>query len=190
MSEESIVSLANRMVPMTTACREVGLRVHERVRETGTRLHCPFEEFAHPDGGRDPAFRVWADHGFCFACWEYYSPVKLYAQVKDVTQEQAAVRLLDLIGYKPASYAHHWRSVAGPPPLDLSAVAQALRNFCDGYCDRWQEWQLEPYVAEYLSRCLGLLGAVTAETDARAWLAQAKQVMTTVLDRMKARHGG
>ena len=37
------------------------------VTEHGLKIYCPFEEFAHADGGAEPALRVYPDHGWCFA---------------------------------------------------------------------------------------------------------------------------
>ena len=175
----SLVSIANRVVPMPVACRAAGLRVPDVHRDSGSKLYCPWGQVSHPDGGRDPAFRVWSDHAWCFACTEWFSPVKLASQVWEVSYDQAAARLLDVVGYKPGDYAHLWLEVAQPPALDHSAVAQALRNYCGSLAP--QDKMLEPEVAEYMARCLGFLTQVNYVAGAAQWLSLAKAVMEKVL---------
>src|SRR5215475_5734938 len=119
----SPVQLANRLVPMTIACRAAGLEVPDR---DAAKVHCPFGALYHPDGGHEAALRVYRDHAWCFAEQEYFSPCKLTALVWDCTQDDAALRLLDLIGYKPVTYAQHWQAAAREPVIDATALAQAL----------------------------------------------------------------
>jgi hypothetical protein len=176
----SLFDLANRVVPMATACRLAGLDVPP-IRSNGTKIHCPFGELYHPDGGREPAMRVWSDHAWCFSCSEWFGPVKITSRLWDVTEEQAAVRLLDEVGYRPASYAQLWATAAAPTAPDVNALAQALGNFCAAQEPKWTDRQLEPPVAEYLSRCYALLGMVTDESEAEQWLRSSKQVMAAIL---------
>jgi hypothetical protein len=166
---------------MPVACRAAGIYVPDIHRDTGSKMHCPWGQVSHSDGGRDPAFRVWPDHGWCFSCREHFSPVKLASRVWEVSYEQAAIKLLDHVGFKPADYAHHWQRVAAPPELDRSAVAQALRNYCAALAP--QHRLTEPAPAEYLARCLGFLTQVNDEAGAVQWLALSKQVMSCVLVR-------
>ncbi len=174
----SPVATANRVVPMAVACRAAGVRVPDVHRDTGSKMHCPWG-FEHSDGGRDPAFRVWRDHAWCFSHQEWFSPVRLAARIWEVSYEQAAIKLLDLVGYKPADYAHHWQKVARPPELDRSAAAQALRNYCSALAP--QERLAGPVAAEYMSRCLGFLTQVKDEAEAAQWLDLAKTVMARAL---------
>ncbi len=175
----SLTAIANRAVPMPVACRAAGIRTPDVYRDSGSKLYCPWGPVSHPDGGQEPAFRVWADHAWCFACSEYFTPVRLAAQVWEVSYEQAAIKLLDHVGYKPADYAHYWQEVSRPPDLDHGAVAQALRNYCASLAP--QDTLLERGPAEYLARCLGFLTQVKDEAGAQEWLALAKTVMQAVL---------
>lgn len=178
-SARELVRLANRSVPMATAARLAGLSMPDVYRDSGSKVFCPWGEFSHPDGGAEPAFRVYYKDAWCFACQRFFTPVSLTAEVWDVTREQAAVRLLDAIGHKPADYAHHWQQAAALPELDKQAVAQALRNYCSAVAPPGV--MLAPRVAEYLARCLGFLTQVNNEDQARQWLADAKKVMGLAL---------
>jgi hypothetical protein len=176
---QSLVTLANARVPMPVACRAAGVDIPDTYRDGGTKCYCPFGEFSHSDGGKDKAFRVWSDHAWCFSCRTWYSPVKIYSLMKEVSYEQAAIALLDLIGFKPVEYAEHWERASAEPLPDSGALAQALRNFC--YTIVPGERLMESPAAEYLSRCLGYITCVKNEDDAEKWLALAKTVMGRVL---------
>jgi hypothetical protein len=166
---------------MATALRAAGIDAPGAYRDSGTKMHCPWGEISHSDGGRDKAFRVWPDHAWCFSCREWFGPVKLASRIWDVSYEQAAVRLLDFVGHKPADYAHHWQAAARPLEVNRSAVAQALRNYCGSLVS--QDGLLAPGAAEYMSQCLGFLTQVKNEAEAAEWLALAKRVMQAVLQR-------
>ena len=61
MSQDSPVALANRRIPFATACRWAGIDVPGDVTEHGIKVHCPFEEYSHSDGGAEMAFRVFPE---------------------------------------------------------------------------------------------------------------------------------
>jgi hypothetical protein len=184
MAGTSPVATANRVVTMPVALRAAGIEAAGGSRDSGTKMYCPWGATSHSDGGRDKAFRVWADHAWCFSCREWFSPVKLAARVWDVSYEQAAIRLLDFVGYKPADYAYYWQRAARPPEMDHGALAQALRNYCGAFAS--QDALLRPEVAEYMSRCLGFLTQVNDAAGAAQWLALAKSVMQAALRRGEA----
>ena len=100
----SPVALANRQVPFARACAWAGMEVPGDVAASGYKTYCPWGELAHDDGGAEPAFRVYSDHGYCFACQEAFSPVKLCALAWDCTPEEAA----------PASFGREGRGAARP----------------------------------------------------------------------------
>lgn len=177
----NLVTMANSKVPMPVTCRELGISVPPG---TAPKVYCPFGAFYHPDHGHEAAMRVYRDHSWCFAEQEYFSPVKLASRVWGSEQEDAAVRLLDVIGYKPASYAQLWQAAAREPIVDTDAVSQALLNYC-ARLPGWEYLQLEPGVSEYLSRCLQFLTSVMTEDDARDWLHRSKLVMSAVVRRKR-----
>ena len=91
----------------------------------------PVQEWAHDDGGAETAFRVYPDHGFCFACGEYFTPVKLCALAWDCTPDEAARQMLELAGVADPDYREQWqRLVNWSQPADVDGLASALRVWC------------------------------------------------------------
>jgi hypothetical protein len=179
----SLIPVANQHVPFVTAARLCGVDVPEP-RVNGSRAHCPFEEYSHPDGGRDPAMRVYYDHAFCFAEWLWMTPVRIFALVNGIEDESAAEQLLDQTGWKPASYSEEWeRLSSAEKPVDRESLAQALRVWLDGTYPEWASRQYDADAAEALARCLGLLDRVRTASDCQYWLDCARQVMTMYLRR-------
>lgn len=181
---ESAVRLANRKVPIELACQLAGTStpgVVDRIRSL--KIRCPFGAVYHDDGGVEPALRIYPgpNNAWCFACGEFFTPVKICSMAWDVQPEDAAIQLLDRIGYKPASYAHHWREVTTPPLPDGHALTQALQFACERIEPDWAARQQEPVVAEYLARCLGLIPSITSQEEADTWLSATQQVMEGVL---------
>lgn len=181
---ESAVRLANKKVPIEVACRLAGTDIPGLIDRTRSlKVRCPFGEIYHDDGGVDPALRVYPlpNNAWCFACGEFFTPVKICAMAWDVQPEDAALQLLERIGYKPATYAHHWQAVTTPVPPDGFALAQALRFACDGLVTDWSARQQEPVVAEFMAKCLGLIPSITNQEEADMWLSTTRQVMEGVL---------
>jgi hypothetical protein len=178
----SPVSLANRRIPFAAACRWAGVEVPGDVPEHGLKVHCPFEEYAHDDGGREPAFRVYPDHAWCFGCGERFSPVKLCAAVWDCTAEEAAREMLERAGIADPDYREHWkRLVDWSQPPDLDGLASALRIHCASVSPEWKTRQYDKPVAGKLADCMKLLALVRTEKDCRTWLAGCKRAMTSAL---------
>lgn len=175
-----LVELANRKVPMVTACRAVEMSVDDH---TSKKLYCPFGEFNHSDQGDEAAFRVYSDHGFCFACWAYYSPVSLYVAKWEVQEEVAAETLLTAAGITPESYQERWEELQQPPSMDYEALREALITRCARFFPGWSYLQYNDTVASYLARCLGLRAAVKSEDEARQWLEACSEVMRAVVRR-------
>lgn len=178
-----VIPLANRLVPFVSAARYAGVQLPP-AKDRGTSTHCPFGEFAHPDGGIEKAFRVYPDHGFCFAEWEAFSPVKLYARLCDVDMEHAADDLLVHHGYKPSSYEEHWQAITGwVLPPDHGVLVQALRMWLQSRYPDWITRQYDDVVADRLAQCLGLLSYVREPQDCDYWLRNAKVVMDLAMRR-------
>lgn len=190
MSQLSPVALANRRIAFATAARWAGLEVPPDVPEHGIKMHCPFEDWAHSDGGRDPAFRVYPDHAWCFACGEKFSPVKLCALVWDCTQDEAARQMLERAGIADPDYRVRWqRLVDYSQPPDVDGLAFALRTWCARTYPGWRVRQLDEPVARRFAQCLGLLDRVHDGADCRVWLDGCKQVMAKVLSEGERRDG-
>lgn len=181
-SRVSAVGVANSRVPFVTAARLAGMEDVPEARANGSRAWCPFGEFSHPDGGRDKAMRVYYDHAFCFAEWLWLTPVRVFALMRGLDEEEAAGQLLAQSGYQPGSYEETWDALmAGTSEPDLSALAQALRTWLEGAFPGWAEHQYESGPAGALAGCLGLLGSVKTEDDCKFWLDSSKVVMNRYL---------
>jgi hypothetical protein len=146
----SVVSVAREQVSILTVCRLVGMSVPDSFQGGSVKVSCPFGWVNHPDGGHESAFRIYpsSNSAWCFVCQEYYDSPKLYAAVRDITREEAAVVLLDEVGYKPLDLAHLWEQVSRPPVvLDTSSLAEALKVYCSRLSSRWEQRQFESGVA-------------------------------------------
>ena len=187
---ESPVALANRKIPFAAACRWAGAEVPGDVPEHGLKVYCPFGEYAHDDGGAEPAFRVYPDHGFCFACGESFTPVKLCAAAWGCTPEEAARQMLEMAGIADPDYREQWQRLTDwSQPPDVDGLASALRAWCVRTDPRWPSRQYDGAVAARLAACLGLLPRVRTEADCRTWLSGCKKAMAQVLEK-EAGHDG
>lgn len=144
-------------------------------------MHCPLGALEHPDGGAEPAFRVYPDHGWCFACQRYFSPVSLLAVAWELDREDAAAEALRRYGWKPASYAHLWEEAQREPLPDREALAGALTAWCASQCADWRQRQYDQLVSGQLARCLSLLPLVRTRDDCGIWLEACKKAMAHYL---------
>lgn len=188
MSPKSIVALANEKVPFATAVSWAGIQVFGST-ERGQKVYCPFGAVEHPDGGMEPAMRVYPDHAWCFAESKYFSVVSLLAEVWQVTREEAATEALTRSGYKPADYAERFATAGScEQEPDQDALAAALLIWCEAWCERygarWRAVQYEEAVAAIRARCLGLLPLVYDLGDCDIWLAASKEAMARVMSRV------
>jgi hypothetical protein len=172
---ESLASAADRLVPFPTAARLAGVDVGGRA-----KVHCLFWA-EHDDGGREPALRVYDDHGYCFAEQKYFSVTGLLSLAWEVSREDAGARALREIGWRPVSYSHLWDTADRPPEPDRDALRAALHVWCAGRCPDWEQRQFDPAAADRLARCLGLLRLVSTAEDCTKWLAACKQAMAPYL---------
>lgn len=182
MRRKSVITLANEKVPFPQAAQWAGIDVWDDVSpERGAKVYCPFGEVEHPDGGLEPAMRVYQDHGWCFAEDRYFTVTSLLAEVWQVSRAEAAAGALQRIGYIPPSYDELYDAAVRDPEPDEGALATALITWCAGQRDDWSTVQYVPAVARMLSRCLGLLPLVHDEADCQVWLDASKQAMQRVL---------
>lgn len=184
MSRLSVVSVANEKVPITTACRLCGVPTPDLSLGRSTKLRCPFGEVYHSDGGVEAAMRVYPDtnHAYCFRCQAAYRPVQMYALANGLSYRDAAVDLLDHIGYKPATLADLWaNAVRREIPPDTTLLAEALKTYCRRVCPDWDDRQYTGDTAAALTRCLSLLERVSSDQEAHDWLNGCKAFMDRVL---------
>lgn len=181
--QRSAVNTANEVVPIAFVCNKIGMAIPDHLVLSGRsmKVQCPFGELYHEDGGRSAAFRIYPDtnSGWCFACSEFYSPVKLYAASTGLEWSVAAEQLLDMVGHRGSSFDARWEAaVAGQQELpSLDALAEALKTFCLRIFPEWPQRQFEQATAAKLGECLRLLNLVGTDEQAVQWLAVTKQVM-------------
>lgn len=178
----SLVALANTHVRIEQAVAWAGGGEIPTVETGSLKVHCPFGPVYHADGGAEPALRVYPgpNNAWCFACSEFYTPVRICALAWGMPYDQVAVELLRRAGHKPVTYAQHWQSVLAPQAdLGREDLAEALRCWLAERFPDWADLQFQPAVARYLARCLGLLESVSTPADCGKWLEGCKQVMET-----------
>ena len=178
-----MIDLANEQVPVATVCQLLGVPVVED--QLRRKVHCPFGQVYHSDGGLTPTMRInqQANTARCFNCEVTFTPVRLYAKAMDLSFRVAAVRLLEHIGHRPLDAATRWRQVQQfEPELDTAMLADALKTFCRRTCPEWEARQFEPGVSAALRRCLAILDLVRTAQDVTVWLSRCKAVMTNALE--------
>lgn len=180
---KSLIDEANERVSIVKVCRLIGMDVFEGA---SGKFRCPFGDFNHSDGGTAKAFRIYTEtnSAYCFSCRAYLTPVNLYAQAKDLRRKDAALLLLEEVGWKPVSHAQRWAELVSPreESVDVSMLALALRTYCARVCPEWDELQLNPDIGGLLSRGLGLLDRVRTAEEAEQWLETCKTVMRSKLE--------
>ncbi len=173
----SLIAVANEQVPIAVACRMAGVSV---VGDAGrpTKVHCPFGAL-HSDGGIDKAMRVYTDtnSAWCFSCTTFYTPVKIFAQARELDYRTAATVLLDHIGYRPLSLADQFAAAERSAQPDTAQLADALKIYCQRVIPGWRGRQYNADESALLARCLALLDRVRSDTEAQLWLNTTKSIM-------------
>lgn len=176
------IAVANEKVPIATACRLLGVDLDDDADRR--KVHCPFGGTDHSDGGIDPAMRIYTDsnHAYCFSCAAHYTPVSLAARGWDLPWRVAALRLLDLVGYRPLNLATAFRAAQQfEPAPDTAALAEALKTYCRRIDPGWSTHQFDSAVAQRLTHCLGLLELVSTGAAVTVWLAGCKEAMRRII---------
>jgi hypothetical protein len=172
-----ITDTANAVIAFTTAATWVGLWSGE-ARFRGNKTSCPF---CWDGGGRDPAFRVYPDHGYCFAGCGYFTVTRLLAMSWGLRNDEAAWQALERAGWKPPTRAERWERATADAAPDREALAKALKYYCAAADPQWERRQVtEPY-ASVLSSCLGVLPLVQTAEECDLWLTRCKEVMNSLL---------
>jgi hypothetical protein len=177
---DSHVGLANRIVPMSFACGQIGMPDVDYA-ASGAKVDCPFSTLYHPDSGK--SFRIYDDtSAYCYACGEAYRPVTIFSIARDISMDDAADALLEAFGYKEASAEERFeQAVASSVAIDQRALEDALKTFCARNFPNWEVDQFDPPVAAKFRQCVTLLPSVKTVEDTHTWLAATKQAMTKVL---------
>jgi hypothetical protein len=180
----SLIEQANKKVSIYLVCNLIGVDVEGR-QGSSIKTYCPFGDFFHSDGGKEPAFRVYGEtnSAYCFSCKKYFTPVSLYSNATDLTTKQSAEDLLEKVGYKEPSFEEIWSNVQPKDPEpDTSMLSKALRVYCERVSKNWSKEQFKTEVASVLDKCLSLLDVVKTSEDSEYWLTTSKQIMFRVID--------
>jgi hypothetical protein len=177
---KSDIALANRIVPMSFACKAIGMEDIDYA-SSGAKVECPFESVFHPGGGK--SFRIYDDAtAYCYACAERYLPVSVYSIAKDVSLDDAAEQLLEAFGYKPPTAEVRFEeAVKSKSIIDQTSLEEALKTFCARNFPQWEIAQFEDEVAAKFRQCVGLLPTVHSPEEIKTWLEATKKAMTKVL---------
>lgn len=188
--QPTAVAIANQQVPIAMACRLLGVSIDtDDGYGKSVKVHCPFGDVHHSDGGAEKAMRVYPDTNtaYCFAGCGHFTPVRLLSHAWDRPAAEVALDLLDQLGHRPLSLADQFAGhETWTPPPDPGQLAEALKTYCRRIDPSWDDRQFEPRVAARLSQCLRLLDRVATDDDANRWLTGAKKVMSQLLDGCQA----
>lgn len=183
METRELIQLANARVTITAACNMIGMNVSDYA-AASMKVYCPFGELFHQDGGAERSMRIYPDTNslYCFAGCGYFSPVKLIATDRGISEEQAADALLTETNYVPPDYESQWAALMGEKPtVNTTDLAEALKVACSRMTPHWETLQFEEPVASKLSQCFDLLRKVVTEEDAGKWMTITKQVMRSTI---------
>lgn len=184
MPRTRIVDVANEHVSIITVCRMLGMDLPDGEYLSRRKVHCPFGDLYHSDGGIAPAMRIYPDgnYAYCFNCSLMLTPVGLAARALDLDWRTAALRLLDRVGYRPLDVVAQFEQARDfSAPLNRALLADALKTYCRRISPSWSRQQFEHSVAASLDRCLHLLDLVHTPDDVTMWLNRCKEVMSRTL---------
>lgn len=176
------IARANERVSILEVFELIGNPIY-----SSAKNYCPFGPVTHADGGASPALRAYPDtnSAYCFACAEAWRPVQLLAKARDISEDEAAMVLLESSGYIPVSVDDRLEELLADdtPAVDADSLAQALSTYCLRIHPRWKSLQFEDEVAEAYQQCLAPLVLVHTPKDAQTWLTVTKRKMSQILER-------
>lgn len=189
LSPSQLRALANAAVSIVYVAKKIGMDIPHYSRGS-IKIHCPFGEFWHRDGGSEQAMRIYEDTNtcWCFACSKLYTPVMLYALTYDVTEYEASETLLKEVAPNLANNNFDLDTILlnlRDPELqpDTASLAIALDLFCRRAHLNWDMLQFDSHVSSVYLKCLALLDKIASEQDAWHWLAVSKEIMSNILDK-------
>lgn len=172
----SRIDTANREVPFSTAAAWTGL-LDQPARARGIKTSCPF---CFDMGSKDLAFKIYEDHGYCFAENRYFSSTRLLAAYWQMPEEDAASKALKMIGWRPPTVENLWNEAIAEPLPDIAALEVALRKYC-GTLPGWKDLQYTPNVGGVLAQCLAALPIVRTNQECVEWLSRCKVIMAVAI---------
>lgn len=183
---DSPIALANDKVGIDAVCRSLGMYLPDYAVLSSYKTYCPFGAMYHADGGDSKAFRLYPESNtaFCFAGCGHFTPVRLTAFALDLSDSEAAQKLLDEVGYVEETIETKWAKLLEEDrTVDTDLLAEALKTYCSRIDPYWEANQFEEPVSSILNRCFALLEGVNTQEDASKWLKATKVVMSNTLNR-------
>lgn len=168
--ERSNIELANERLDIVQACNDLGMDIND-FSISSLKVYCPFGHLYHADGGKSKAMRVYpgTNSAWCFAGCGYFTPVKLVAMDKGISEQEAAESILEATNYIPPDWQSNWDNIMAPRPIDKDALTETLKIACARLDKNWESRQFEEPVAHKLRQCLELLSKVATEEDITKW---------------------
>lgn len=178
-----LIELANERMGIVAACNHIGMGLPDHL-SSSMKVDCPFGSLYHLDGGTSRSMRVYAEtnSAWCFAGCGYFTPVRLIADDKDISEQDAAEHILDITHYVPPDFESQWDALmAEVPPVNTASLAEALKVACARMAHDWEELQFSSEVSSKLTACFALLPQLQTPEQAQKWLDVSKFVMQSVL---------
>lgn len=165
------------------ASSQVGSDRYYPTFETGSmKLDCPFIGLFHEV---HRTLRIYGEtnSAYCFACKDYFTPVKLISMSKDMTSDEATQWILKEKNYTEPTFEEMWDAMEAEEELvDTHSLAEALKTACAAMDPRWKDKQFEESVSGKLQQCFVLLSKVKTASDSELWLKASKVAMARVLE--------
>lgn len=184
MDAREKIEQANELMGIVEALNIIGSDVADFALAS-MKIYCPFGEIFHADGGRTRAMRVYpaTETAWCFAGCGYFTPVKMIAEGKDLSEELSAEWILEYKNFTSPDYMERWNTLMEAPTdtVDVESLAEALKVACSRIHPNWENVQLDRPVAHKFQQCVSLLPKVKTPVEADRWLNVAKAAMKQVL---------
>lgn len=178
------IRMANSTVSIVHVLRAIGVDTPELSRGS-IKVHCPFGEVWHGDGGNEQALRVYEDTNtsFCFACTKLYTPTALHALTYDISESDAAEILLNDVAPQLKENFQNWDKLMKEHILkpDTFSLVRALEIYCSTIREDWFLVQFDENISVLHLKCLALLDRIQSAEDAADWLRVSKEVMSRIL---------
>lgn len=146
--------------------------------------YCPFGAVFHIDGGASRSFKFYpeSNSAYCFAGCGFFTPVKLIAMDRNLSEAEAAEVILTEIGYVEPTPEARWEAATTvTDSVDPDYLSEALKVYCARIDPDWEVDQFDDRIASTLQKCLELSALATTQQLAAEWLAKTKLVMRRVL---------
>jgi hypothetical protein len=187
--DESVIDLANKIVPLRIVLRMGNIYVSEFTYGKSIKARCPYADIYHLTEDAGKSMRVYSDTNtaFCYMGCGVLTPVSVYAKLNGVSYKQSALFLLEKVGHKLKTFDEKWEdAVNAVQPLNLEGYREALNEMCLFYTDgEWNSLKYSSSISSSFSKLLEILDKAQSYEDADRWLEAAKKFLFKQLDKEK-----